>query len=149
MKYFEIEDKPCRALPFDNSFLGSNRQSLQNSSIFVKSNDKNQQVYSKNIDEIFSRFGKIKSAKASINSDYTQRGYGFVTFENEQSARDALATKIDKYEVISYKPKDRREIRRAINNIYVKNYPEYWTEEKLREVFGKYGNIKSLAVVKQ
>lgn len=31
-----------------------------------------------------------------------------------------------------YNPKDRREIRKAVNNIYVKNYPENWDEAKLR-----------------
>lgn len=46
-----------------------------------------------------------------------------------------------------YNPKDRREIRKAFNNIYVKNFPPDWTEEKLRELFGKYGVIKSLVTM--
>lgn len=51
-------------------------------------------------------------------------------------------------EILPYNPKDRREARKLFNNIYVKNFPESWDEKKLREVFGKYGNIKSLVVLK-
>jgi len=28
MRYFEIDGKPCRALPFDKQILGSNREKL-------------------------------------------------------------------------------------------------------------------------
>jgi RNA recognition motif-containing protein len=35
-------------------------------------------------------------------------------------------------------------MRKIFNNIYVKNFPVEWEEAKLREVFGQYGNIKSL-----
>ena len=41
-------------------------------------------------------------------------------------------------------PKDPREARKVYNNIYVKNYPADWTEANLREIFDKYGEIKSL-----
>jgi len=51
-------------------------------------------------------------------------------------------------EALPYNPKDRREIRKAYNNIYVKNFPDNWDEAKLREIFGKYGTIKSLVVLK-
>jgi RNA recognition motif-containing protein len=30
------------------------------------------------------------------------------------------------------------------NNIYVKNFPREWKEDKLREIFGRYGEILSL-----
>ena len=38
-------------------------------------------------------------------------------------------------------------MRKIFNNIYVKDYPENWDEEKLWEVFGRYGNIKSLVMI--
>jgi hypothetical protein len=43
------------------------------------------------------------------------------------------------FEVDPYNPRDRRDIRKGFNNIYVKNFPESWDEAKLRELFGKYG----------
>ena len=36
MRYFEIDGKQCRALPFDKQLLGSNKDKLQNHNIFVK-----------------------------------------------------------------------------------------------------------------
>lgn len=30
------------------------------------------------------------------------------------------------------------------NNIYVKNFPKEWKEDKLREIFSRYGEILSL-----
>jgi hypothetical protein len=36
MRYFEIESKPCRALPFDKDLLGSNRTKIENQNVFVR-----------------------------------------------------------------------------------------------------------------
>jgi len=36
MRYFDIDGKPCRALPFDKQILGSNREKLYALSVFVK-----------------------------------------------------------------------------------------------------------------
>ena len=47
MKYFHIEDKPCRALPYDPAFLGSNRvQYNKTHTVFIAYNDKSQKFYS-------------------------------------------------------------------------------------------------------
>lgn len=54
----------------------------------------------------------------------------------------------DSYIILAFAPKERREIRKSFNNIYVKNFPETWDEAKLREIFGKYGTIKSVALKK-
>ena len=35
---------------------------------------------------------------------------------------------------------------KAINNVYVKKIPKDWTDEKLRELFEPFGNIKSLVL---
>ena len=48
-----------------------------------------------------------------------------------------------------YNPKDRREVRKLFNNIYVKNFPPEWDEAKLRELFSNYGEIKSLVIMQQ
>jgi RNA recognition motif-containing protein len=77
MRYFEIDGKPCRALPFDRSLLGSNKEKLFDQSVFVKL-PKN--ILRKDLENSFSEFGAIKSLKVSLNPDYTSRGYGFVCF---------------------------------------------------------------------
>ena len=43
-----------------------------------------------------------------------------------------------------YVPKDPNQALKIYNNIYVKNFSPEWTDEKLMELFGKYGTIKSL-----
>jgi len=89
MRYFEIDGKPCRALPFDRSLLGSNKDKLFEQSVFVKL-----PKYIKHVDleKIFSEYGQIKSLKVSLNSDYTSRGYGFICFQDKDSALKALGS---------------------------------------------------------
>ncbi len=45
--------------------------------------------------------------------------------------------------VLPYNPKQRGELRRIFNNIYIKNIPTSWDEAKLTSVFSKHGNITS------
>ena len=52
-------------------------------------------------------------------------------------------------DVIQYAPKDPREIRLVINNIYVKNFNPSWGEKELQSVFSRYGDIKSAHVQKR
>jgi len=51
------------------------------------------------------------------------------------------------FQVHTYQPKDRRELRKIHNNIYVKNFPNTWDEAKLKEIFGKYGEISSIKMM--
>jgi len=87
MKYFEINGKQCRALPFDKQLLGSNKDRLLSHNIFVKvpKELKNEELH-----KMFSKSGRIKSLKISINSDYSSRGYGFICYEEENAANEAL-----------------------------------------------------------
>jgi polyadenylate-binding protein len=132
LKYFTVSDKHCRALPFDKDLLGSNRPRLnRDNDIFVKNIPLDWS--SKGLEEYFSRYGPVKSAKVSINPDYSSRGYGFVCFQTQESAVKAVsASGADGLGVFPFRPKDRREVRRIFNNVYVKNFPEDWTEDQLR-----------------
>ena len=57
--------------------------------------------------------------------------------------------------MLPYNPKDKNEmssrdmndVRMIFNNIYVKNFPAYWDEAELRQLFGKHGPILSLKVL--
>ena len=44
------------------------------------------------------------------------------------------------------KPKTARQIRKLINNVYVKNIPKEWTESQVRDLFSPFGNITSLVL---
>lgn len=128
LRYFDIDGKPCRALRFDRELLGANRSKLIDNSVFVRNLPS--ELKADQLDEQFSKFGKVKSLKISINPDHTSRKYGFVCFESPEAAQKALKSDLP-YEVIKYAPKDKREFRKAFNNIYVKNFPTDWSEQKL------------------
>lgn len=121
------------------------------------------------LEKMFSTLGEVKSTKISLAPQVTvvtegtrkirqvdlssppvSNGYGFVCFQNEDSARRAVTEQaVEAIKVIEYKPKERNEIRKVFNNIYVKNFKPEWTEKDLRDLFEKYGDIKSLIVMKK
>lgn len=49
---------------------------------------------------------------------------------------------------IKFEPKDRRSLRKLINNVYVKNIPLEMTDDEVKALFEVYGNIKSLVLQK-
>jgi polyadenylate-binding protein len=72
-------------------------------------------------------------------------GYGFVCFENEEDAKKLIGLgTFEAVQAIQYQLKDPKSIKKQYNNIYVKNFDPSWDEAKLREVFGKFGNIHSV-----
>jgi polyadenylate-binding protein len=104
----------------------------------------------KDLEEHFSKHGDIKSLKISLNQDHTSRGYGFVCFKDEGAASKALeaSSNADSVQAVKFEPKDRREIRKLINNIYVKNIPLEWTDKQVKDMFAPFGEIKSLVLNK-
>lgn len=154
MRYFEIDGvdgkvKQCRALPFDKQFLGNNKEKLIAHNIFVKNIPKDQKLAA--FEEEFEKFGKVKSLKISFNSDHSSRGYGFITFVDEDSAKKAVdACKSREYSnAAHFEPKDiRGSMRKLVNNIYFKNIPADMTDAQVKEIFAPFGTIKSLALFK-
>ena len=135
MKFFKIGGKPCRALQFDKQLLGSNKEKLAGSNVFVRSIPKN--LEHEDLQKKFSEMGKIKSLKVSLNPDHSSRGYGFICFNDEATANKAIeqSAKDEDTVAMKFEPKDRRQFRKLINNIYVKNIPMEYPENKIREMF--------------
>lgn len=78
MRYFEIDGKPCRALPFDKDLLGSNKNKLADHNVFIRKIP--EEIKAPELEEKFKRYGDIKSLKISLNPDHSSRQYGFVCF---------------------------------------------------------------------
>merc|ERR1711970_1046058 len=96
---------------------------------------------------MFEQIGKIKSLKISRNPDFSSRGYGFICFQEEQSAQKALQADVaEGVQPMKFEPKDRRSFRRLINNIYVKNIPTEYSEQQITDLFKPFGHICSLVV---
>jgi polyadenylate-binding protein len=150
LKYFDIDGKQCRGLAYNPSLLGSNRLLFNKTHTnFIVFKNKQKAFYSKDLDEIFSKEGEVLSARSAIKEDHTPLGYGFVTFKDSNSAESAIT----KYNpdsnndliAVPFNPREKKDASAiGTNNIYVKDFPDTWNEQKLTEVFTKYGHIKSL-----
>jgi polyadenylate-binding protein len=123
--------------------------------IFIKNLDK--AIDNKALHDTFSTFGNILSCKIATDPSGQSKGYGFVQFENDESAQIA----IDKLNGMLINDKQvyvghflRKQERETVmsktkfNNIYVKNLAESTTEEDLEKIFGEYGPITSVVVMR-
>lgn len=119
--------------------------------IFVK--NLHESVDHKMLYDTFSLFGDILSCKVAVDQHGKSKGYGYVHFTEEESAKKA----IDKVNgmtieglVVYVGPFQRRNERRSASewtNCYIKNLPEDWKDEKLGEVVGAYGEVQSAKVM--
>ena len=117
--------------------------------IFVKNLSK--EVTPREFDEYFAKYGTIISAKIAEDEEGESMGYGFVLYDNEESAKKAIAECHDKmwknkkiYVCQFQKNRPRKPLR--FNNLYVRNIPKDWTEDDVRNYFSKYGEISSMLV---
>jgi polyadenylate-binding protein len=103
------------------------------------------------MEQEFEKYGKIKSLKISFNPDHSSRGYGFICFQEEESATKAVAACADSevMKAAKFEPKDSKKISRKLNNnLYFKNIPTDHSQDQVREMFAPFGTIKSLVIYK-
>merc|ERR1712083_903003 len=103
-------------------------------------------------------FGNILSCKVAQDGDGASKGYGFVHFETEEAAMNAIQ-KVNgmllnekKVFVGRFVPRKEREKElgekaKKFTNVYIKNFGEDLSEEKLTEIFSKFGKITSFKVM--
>lgn len=125
--------------------------------IFIKNLDKS--IDNKIMYDTFSTFGNILSCKVAQDEQGNSKGFGFVHFENEEAANNAIA-KVNgmllngkKVYVGKFIPRKEREkqlgeIAKRFTNVYVKNLGEdVDTDDKLKDMFEPYGKIVSSKVM--
>lgn len=125
--------------------------------IFIKNLDKS--IDNKIMYDTFSTFGMILSCKVATDDEGNSKGYGFVHFELEESANQAIA-KVNgmllngkKVFVGKFVPRKEREKQlgekaKLFTNVYVKNFGEdIDTDDKLADMFRAYGGIVSAKVM--
>ena len=120
--------------------------------IFIKNLDKT--IDNKAMYDTFSAFGNILSCKVAQDEAGNSKGYGFVHFETEEAAVNAI-TKVNgmllngkKVFVGRFIPRKDRERElgekaKYFTNVYIKNFGDEFDDEKLFEVFSKYGKVTS------
>ncbi|KOM48992.1 hypothetical protein LR48_Vigan07g269600 [Vigna angularis] len=123
--------------------------------IFIKNLDK--AIDHKALHDTFSSFGHILSCKIATDGSGLSKGYGFVQFDNEESAQNAI-DKLngmlinDKQVYVGpfLRKQDRENAlsKTKFNNVYVKNLSDSTTDEELKKIFGEHGTITSAVVMR-
>ncbi|CRG93547.1 polyadenylate-binding protein, putative [Plasmodium gallinaceum] len=148
LNYTNIKGQPAR-------IMWSHRDpSLRKSgagNIFVKNLDKS--IDNKALFDTFSMFGNILSCKVATDEFGKSKSYGFVHYEDEESAKEAIE-KVNGVQLGSktvyvgpfIKKSERVTNDTKFTNLYVKNFPDSVTETHLRQLFSPYGEITSMIV---
>ncbi|XP_038016888.1 polyadenylate-binding protein 4 [Motacilla alba alba] len=152
MNFDVIKGKPIR-------IMWSQRDpSLRKSgvgNVFIKNLDKS--IDNKALYDTFSAFGNILSCKV-VCDENGSKGYAFVHFET-QDAADRAIEKMNgmllndrKVFVGRFKSRKEREAElgakaKEFTNVYIKNFGDDMDDERLKEVFGKYGKTLSVKVM--
>ncbi|PSS19744.1 Polyadenylate-binding protein like [Actinidia chinensis var. chinensis] len=123
--------------------------------IFIKNLDK--AIDNKALHDTFSSFGNILSCKIATDHSGQSKGYGFVQFDNEESAQTAIdklnGMLINDKQVyvgqfLRKQERDTAMNKTKFNNVYVKNLSESTSEEDLNKIFGEYGILTSVVVMR-
>ena len=128
-----------------------------NGNIFIK--NLNEDIDNKALYDTFSVFGNILSSKIATDEHGNSKGFGFVHFEEESAAKEAVdalnGMLLNGKEIyvaahLSRKERDSQleESRANFTNIYVKNIAPETTDEQFAELFNKYGETTSVALEK-
>lgn len=111
----------------------------------------------KALHDTFSAFGNILSCKVATDQSGQSKGYGFVQFDTEEAAQKAIKELNgmllnDKQVFVGpFLRKQERESatdKSKFNNVFVKNLSELTTEEDLNRTFGEFGELTSVAVMR-
>mmetsp|Transcript_80872 Transcript_80872/g.168819 ORF Transcript_80872/g.168819 Transcript_80872/m.168819 type:complete len:587 (+) Transcript_80872:85-1845(+) len=148
LNYSNIKGRACRVM-WSQRDPSLRKSGLGN--IFVKNLDKN--IDNKALFDTFSLFGKILSCKVALDANGKSRGYGFVHYETEEAAKQAIESVNGMQigdltvEVCTFVKRDERDPNAGYTNLYIKNFPQEWDEPKLLEMFKPFGKITSSVVM--
>ncbi|KAG7228206.1 hypothetical protein INR49_013369 [Caranx melampygus] len=153
MNYDVIKGRPIRIM-WSQRDPGLRKSGVGN--IFIKNMDDS--IDNKALYDTFSAFGNILSCKV-VCDEKGSRGYGFVHFETQEAANRAIETMNGmllndrKVFVGHFKSRKEREVEfgtkaMKFTNVYIKNFGEDYSDEKLKEVFSAFGRTLSVRVMK-
>ncbi|XP_075883187.1 embryonic polyadenylate-binding protein-like [Nelusetta ayraudi] len=153
MNYDVIKGRPIRIM-WSQRDPGLRKSGVGN--IFIKNMDES--IDNKALYDTFSAFGNILSCKV-VCDERGSKGYGFVHFETQEAANRAIDTMNGmllndrKVFVGHFKSRKEREVEfgtkaMKFTNVYIKNFGEDYTDDKLKEVFSAFGRTLSVRVMK-
>ncbi|KAK8916135.1 Polyadenylate-binding protein 2 [Platanthera zijinensis] len=153
LNFTPLNGKPIRIM-YSNRDPSLRKSGTAN--IFIKNLDK--AIEHKALQETFSVFGSILSCKVATDASGQSKGYGFVQFEQEEAAQNAIE-KLNGM-CLNDKPvyvgpflrrmeRENTPDQAKFNNVFVKNLAESTSEDDLVKVFGYFGKITSLIVMRE
>mmetsp|Transcript_2777 Transcript_2777/g.8717 ORF Transcript_2777/g.8717 Transcript_2777/m.8717 type:complete len:646 (+) Transcript_2777:2541-4478(+) len=145
-----IKERPCRIM-WSQRDPSIRKSGVGN--IFIKNLDKS--IDHTSLYDTFSEYGNILSCKVAMDENGNSKGYGFVHYETQEMAKKAIeevnGMEIEGKEVFvgRFVPRQERQSATATNftNVFMKNLPLTWSEERLREVCSEFGTVTSVAMV--
>ncbi|KAM6404411.1 polyadenylate-binding protein 1-like isoform 2-T2 [Rhynochetos jubatus] len=152
MNFEVIKGRPIRIM-WSQRDPGLRKSGVGN--VFIKNLDDS--IDNKALYDTFSAFGNILSCKV-VCDENGSRGYGFVHFETQEAATRAIDTMNGmllndrKVFVGHFKSRKEREAEfgaRAMEftNVYIKNFGSDMDDERLREIFSRFGKTLSVKVM--
>ncbi|NWR82858.1 EPAB protein, partial [Furnarius figulus] len=152
MNFEVIKGRPVRIM-WSQRDPGLRKSGVGN--VFIKNLDDS--IDNKALYDTFSTFGNILSCKV-VCDENGSRGYGFVHFETHEAATRAIDTMNGmllndrKVFVGHFKSRKEREAEigaRAMEftNVYIKNFGDDMDDDRLRDIFSKFGKTLSVKVM--
>ncbi|KAF9945841.1 Protein phosphatase PP2A regulatory subunit B [Mortierella alpina] len=153
LNYTLIKNRPCR-------IMWSQRdpalRKTGTGNIFIKNLDA--AIDNKALHDTFSAFGNILSCKVATETDGQSKGYGFVHYETNEAAENAIKhvngmllndKKVYVGHHVSKKERQSKveEMKARFTNVYVKNLDTDATAQEVEALFSKFGPITSCAVI--
>jgi polyadenylate-binding protein len=150
-----IRNKPCRIM-WSQRDPSVRKSGVGN--VFIKNLDKS--IDHKALYDTFSDFGNILSCKVAVDEKggSESKGYGFVHYETQKMADDAIAKvngmNIGASDLVVYvgpfvsKKERMQQNAKNFTNVYVKNLNTGASYEEVEELFAKYGKITSGVLMK-
>lgn len=115
-------------------------------------------ITTRELHDTFADFGEILSCKVAVDKEGKSKGYGFVHFSEAAAAKRAIDEvngaqlgESDKVVTVTefVSKQDRGDPKQNFTNVYVKNLPlSVTTEDEVKTMFGEYGEISSVALMK-
>lgn len=146
LNFSNIKDRACRIM-WSQRDPSMRRSNVGN--VFVK--NLAPIVDARQLNDTFKLFGTILSCKVATDPKGESKGYGFVHFETDDSARAAIdaVNNMDfagrVVQVMHYLPRQMRS-GPEWTNVYAKNLPKNIMVKELNEMFGAFGDVVSAFV---
>lgn len=147
LNYTQIKGQPIRIM-WSHRDPSLRKSGLGN--VFIK--NLNTEIDNKALYDLFATFGNILSCKVATDELGNSKGYGFVHYETQEAADQAIAKLngmvINGKQVYVGMFIPKKDLQRKFTNVYIKNLPKSMNDGGLKSLFADFGTIQSAVIMK-